>query len=215
VSETEKPFAPNNEEFNRYLNAVHYSDAVLGKLLDELKERNLAESTLVVVVGDHGEAFGRHGQYGHRSSIYEENVRIPLIFINPLLFCGQDKQVIAGLVDLPVTIMDILNHPIPEDWQGESLFDKSRTSKTYFFSTWSEYLYGYRYDKYKVIFNLYKNQTQVFDIEADPEEKVNIASSMPELVKDSQTQLAYWMQYNEALLTEAKLKSSEQTLSIK
>src|SRR5437870_3804978 len=63
--------------FNRYLNALEHGDQAIGKVLKVLEERGLAESTLVVVVGDHGEAFGRHKQFTHASKVYEENVHVP------------------------------------------------------------------------------------------------------------------------------------------
>ncbi|MCJ8163950.1 sulfatase [Pontibacter sp. E15-1] len=214
VSGNEKTYVSGNEDFNRYLNALHYSDAVLGNLLDGLKQKGLAESTVVVVLGDHGEAFGRHGQYGHGSSIYEENIRIPLIFINPLLFCGQQKQAVGGLVDLPVTVMDLLHEPSPTEWIGTSLFDSSRDNTTYFFSTWSGYLYGYRSGDYKVIFNAGNNKTSVFDLKKDPREETDIASKIPALVNESHDRLGYWVGYNRALLGKA-ISNTENTTALR
>ncbi|WP_347157670.1 sulfatase-like hydrolase/transferase [Pontibacter chitinilyticus] len=206
-SGAEKIYEPKNPKLNRYLNALHHTDAALGLLLDSLKQNGLAESTLVVVVGDHGEAFGRHGQYGHGSNIYDENVRVPLLFINPLLFSGQQQTTVAGLVDLPVTILDILQYPVPREWQGSSLYNASRTKTTYFFSTWSDYLYGCRIDKYKAIYDVYTNKTAIYDLQQDPNETTNLADKMPALVKRSNNQLAHWVQYNRALLNEAKVMS--------
>src|SRR5207237_5760195 len=82
-SEKEEKYDDSDPVFNRYLNAVKHSDLVLGNLLSELKRKGLFESTLVVVIGDHGEAFGRHDQTTHASKIYEENLHIPCVFINP------------------------------------------------------------------------------------------------------------------------------------
>jgi phosphoglycerol transferase MdoB-like AlkP superfamily enzyme len=59
------PF-PEDQEINRYRNALHYADAALGALLDGLRERGLDRNTLFVIFGDHGEAFGQHeGNYAH------------------------------------------------------------------------------------------------------------------------------------------------------
>jgi lipoteichoic acid synthase len=215
ASGKEKLYVKDDPEFNRYLNALHHSDAALGKLLAELKRKNLAESTLVVVVGDHGEAFGRHGQYGHGSSVYEENVRIPLIFINPLLFSGQERSVIGGLVDLPVTVMDVLRYPAPGNWQGSSLFNPNRENVTYFFSTWSDYLYGYRTGEHKVIYNAYTNQTRIYNLHNDPLETTNISAQLPDLVKSSEVRLGHWVQYNRAVLNEAIANSEPASHSAK
>ncbi|MEO1448652.1 MAG: LTA synthase family protein, partial [Bacteroidota bacterium] len=74
---TEKPLDPDDSYRNRFLNALHDSDAAFGAMMDSLQSRGLDSSTLVIVLGDHGEAFGEHDQYGHASYLYEENVRIP------------------------------------------------------------------------------------------------------------------------------------------
>ena len=48
----------------------------------QLTKQKLSDSTLVVVVGDHGEAFGQHRRnFAHASEIYEENMHVPLAFI--------------------------------------------------------------------------------------------------------------------------------------
>ncbi|WP_460623668.1 LTA synthase family protein [Hymenobacter tenuis] len=209
TSQTHYPYFPQGTQvdygvkeryLNQYLNALHYSDSQLGLLLDELKRRGLSESTLVVVVGDHGEAFGRHVQYGHASNIYEENVRIPLLFINPLLFHGEKLQAIGGQIDISPSILDILRLPIPAEWQGTSLFNPNRTDRTYFFSPYSNYLFGYREGRHKVIFNASTSKTMVFDLQKDPHEQQNLADEMPEFVQQSHQRLARWVQYQNAYL---------------
>lgn len=202
LSGPEKDYGVNDAYFNRYLNALHHSDAMLGKVLDALKNRGLAESTLVVIVGDHGEAFLQHHQYGHASHIYEENIKVPLILINPLLFSGQKKSVIGGQVDIAPTVMDILRLPSPGEWQGESLFNNTRTSRAYFFSPWSEYLFGYRTPEYKVIYNANDNKTMIFDLSKDPAELNNLADQMPDFVELSHGRLARWVQYQSSMLQE-------------
>ena len=82
---------------------------------------------------------------------------------------------------------------------------------TYFFSTWSDYLYGYRTANYKAIFNVYTNKTTIYDLTLDPNETTNLADKMPEFVKSSNNRLAHWVQYNRALLNEAKISSENAT----
>ncbi|SNC62510.1 Sulfatase [Hymenobacter gelipurpurascens] len=196
----EKDYGASERYLNHYLNALHYSDQQLGHLLDELKRRGLAESTLVVVVGDHGEAFGRHVQFGHASNIYEENVRIPLLLINPLLFHGEKLAAVGGQVDVAPTILDILRKPIPAEWQGTSLFNPARKNRAYFFSPYSQYTFGFRTPRHKVIFNANTSQTQVFDLQKDPQEAHNLADQMPAFVQQSHQHLATWIQYQNAYL---------------
>ncbi|WMJ75546.1 LTA synthase family protein [Cytophagaceae bacterium ABcell3] len=191
-----------NPELNRYLNALNHSDAVFGKVLGALKQRDLMDSTLVIILGDHGEAFGRHGQVGHAVYVYEENVRIPLIFINPVLYNENVKEVVGGQVDLAPTIMDVLNLPTPSEWQGGSLFNTKRANRAYFFNPRSNYLFGYRTPEYKFIYDATENKSMVFDLAKDPKEAHNIADSLPDFVDTSHKRLARWVQYHSSVMKE-------------
>ncbi|WP_143960435.1 LTA synthase family protein [Litoribacter populi] len=155
---------------NTFLNALRQSDEALGELLDYLKMSDQDSSTLVVVVGDHGEAFGQHGNNGHGADLYEESVKIPLLFLNPKLFSGQTKKVVGSHIDLIPTVLDVLNMPTEPVWQGESLFHKDRNQLAYFFSTFNEYMIGMRSPDHKAIYNLYQNKLEVYDIQNDPYE---------------------------------------------
>ena len=57
---------------NRHLNGVQSSDALTGKLMRTLEEMKLANDTLLVITGDHGEAFGEHGRIAHGFTVYDE-----------------------------------------------------------------------------------------------------------------------------------------------
>ena len=131
----ELDFGAVSRDFNRYLNALHQTDRFFGSVMDWLRSRGDLDTTLVVVVGDHGEAFGQHGQWIHASHIYEENIRVPLMLINRRLFGGQQYDTVGGLVDIVPTVLDLLNVSDPTRWQGRSLFASSRSSRTYFFCT--------------------------------------------------------------------------------
>ena len=69
-----------DEKRNRYLNAVAYQDGFLGRLLDVYRQEGVAERTLFVVIGDHGEAFGEHGRTLHDHVIYDEAKRVAEMF---------------------------------------------------------------------------------------------------------------------------------------
>jgi phosphoglycerol transferase MdoB-like AlkP superfamily enzyme len=78
LAQNEIDFGVPDPAFNRYLNGLHHSDAEIGRLVEWLAETGQLDETLLVVTGDHGEAFGQHGQFGHALGIYEENVHVPL-----------------------------------------------------------------------------------------------------------------------------------------
>jgi lipoteichoic acid synthase len=109
--------------YNRYVNTVKYADAFIGDVMQGLKDRGLLESTLVVVVGDHGQAFFEHGRKGHNDVIWEEGLRVPLIVSNPKLF--PDRKAIPGLrrqVDIAPTALRALGVSYDPAWfEGQDL----------------------------------------------------------------------------------------------
>src|SRR5262249_40247403 len=64
-----------------YDNCIAHLDEQLGRLFDELERCGRLENTLVIVTADHGEHFGEHGLYGHASSLYNQEVQVPLLII--------------------------------------------------------------------------------------------------------------------------------------
>jgi arylsulfatase A-like enzyme len=91
--------------------------------------------------------------------------------------------------------MSVLNKPAPAAWQGENLFSENRRKRVYFFSPYSDYLFGFREDNYKFIFNATDNSFALYDLKSDPFESTNIADKKVEYVKQAKMNLQAWMQY--------------------
>jgi lipoteichoic acid synthase len=200
-SGSEIDYGVGDDKFNRYLNALHADDAAFGRIMRRLDDMGLLDATLVIALGDHGEAFGRHGQYVHASKINEENVHIPLLLINRRLFSGQESTVIAGMADLAPTVMDLLDLALPGDWQGRSLFAEDRSPRTYFFAPWADLLFGYREGDRKFIFNATTNQFEVYDLLRDPNEMRNLINEMPGVQKIILQRMAAWVQYQNRMIS--------------
>jgi lipoteichoic acid synthase len=196
VSGPEGRYAEAGSVLNRYLTALHEGDRALGDLLRGLDRRGLLESTLVIVMGDHGEAFGQHGHTNHHL-LYEEDLHIPLLLINGSLFHGERDSTIGGIIDVAPTIMDLLGYPLPAPWQGRSLFNLERTGRVYLFAPFSSVYFGYREGSRKLIYNASSNTAELYDLSADPEEKVNLAPRAPEVVAAGRDRLAAWARYQE------------------
>ena len=105
-------------------------DGWVGRILDALDQHHLADRTLVVVLSDHGEAFGVHRFRGERAffhgqTLYEEILRVPLLVRLP----GTRPSVrdeLVGLVDVAPTIVDALGLPAPDSFVGRSLLPALR-----------------------------------------------------------------------------------------
>ena len=185
--------------FNRYLNALSESDAAFGRLIRWLEKTARAADTLVVVLGDHGEAFGQHHNYGHAAQVYEENIHIPLLLIQPGWFHGETNPTVCGVVDLAPTVAEILGLSADPEWQGRSLFSTQRTGRVYFFAAWSDFLMGYREGAVKKVYNATVDRHLVFDLAADPEERHNLAPAMDrEATREITQRVAAWVQHIEA-----------------
>ncbi len=107
---------------NGYDGEVAFTDQQVGRLVDRLRSLELLDDTLLVVVGDHGEGLGEHGEQTHGRLIYETTMRVPLIFHAPsVLPEGRvvDDRVVAT-VDIAPTLMDLLGIA-PFDCDGVSL----------------------------------------------------------------------------------------------
>jgi phosphoglycerol transferase MdoB-like AlkP superfamily enzyme len=201
----EEDFGVDDYNFNRYLNTLKHNDELVGRIMQELELRGLDKTTLVVVVGDHGEAFGQHKQYGHGTALYEENLKVPLYFINPTLFHGQRKNDIAGMKDLASTALSVIGVDIPDGWQGRNLLNTD-SDETFYFAPWSDYLFGYRKGKMKFIFNETRNKTEVFDLSTDPGEKNNLIDSVAkEDLENARNRVSAWVQHQDKFISQ-KLK---------
>lgn len=91
----------------RYAQIVARSDAMIGEVLAALRERGVAESTIVIVVGDHGEGFGDKGIRQHDNNFFEEGLRVPWVMVGP----GVPHRTItadASLADVAPTVLDLL-----------------------------------------------------------------------------------------------------------
>jgi arylsulfatase A-like enzyme len=198
------PYFPSGESLNfktgnfskeKYLNSIRNADKTLQMLVEGLIKRNLLKSTLIVILGDHGEAFGKHNQTGHAGGIYEENLHIPFILINPELFKGERLSVLGGISDIAPTILSILQKEIPEVWQGENLFSENRRKRLYFFSPFSDYLFGFRENNLKFIYNATTGKHLLFDLATDPLELSDISKNHAEYVKEAKSVLNEWIRY--------------------
>jgi len=184
-------------KLSRFLNALHETDRQLGRLMNALRQRNLADDTILLIIGDHGEAFGfPHGSWGHTGKIYQEDIHVPLIIWNPLLFkTARRADTVGAQVDLGPTILDLLNIPSPPTWQGHSLFSPTRPPRAYFYGAMDDFLIGLRERNHKYIYNATLGREELYDLTRDPNEQANLAAQQPDLCKRLRQRLAAWLDY--------------------
>jgi arylsulfatase A-like enzyme len=105
-----------------YEGEIAWVDAHVGTILDELDALGLAARTLVVVTSDHGEEYFEHGNLGHRKTLFDEVVRVPILLRLPgVLPAGATVPGTVSLADVVPTILEILGLP-SEGQPGVSSF---------------------------------------------------------------------------------------------
>lgn len=197
-----RPGGKYSDDLSRYLTNLQQIDAQIGRLLVGLRERGLADDTLVVITGDHGEAFADpHQQRGHAWSVFDEEVRVPLLLWNPRLFPQpQRAATIGGHVDLNPSLADLLAIPAPSEWQGHSLFDPARPPRAYFMAIAGGDLFGVREGDWKYIYDVTSGREMLFNLPADPHEQRNVAADEPARCTDLRKRVAAWVTFEDAYL---------------
>ncbi len=88
---------------------IAYADRQVARLMTYLDKSGLSANTLIVIVGDHGEGLGEHGELYHGNTLYESNLHVPLIFVQPdTVRSGQRIKETVSLVDLFPTLTELL-----------------------------------------------------------------------------------------------------------
>jgi len=192
VTTVRGPFR-SDQDFWRYMNALHESDVAFGALVEGLRQRHLLENTLFVVYGDHGEAFGEHpGNFAHTLFIHEENVRIPLVIAAP----GAMEQPVrlsrvASVIDIAPTVLDLLGLPSQPLHQGSSLLP-AESRIALFYTDYSIGWLGLRDDCWKYLYEIDSRRSRLFDVCADPGETVDHAPEHPDRTAAYRDRVTAW-----------------------
>jgi len=112
-----------------YDGEIAYADASLGKLFQYLRQRGLYDRSLIVIMSDHGESLGAHGESMHGIFLYDETIHVPLLFKLPgSLLAGKRVTTRVRLVDVAPTLLSMLSLPQPPTFQGQSLVPEMKSS---------------------------------------------------------------------------------------
>lgn len=188
--------------FNRYLTALHQVDRHLGRMFAELRKRGIADDTLVVITGDHGEAFGwPHESTGHGGTLFDEAMRVPLIFWNPRLFAGGQRLEKTGShVDINPTMAHLMNVEPHPQWQGASLFSPQHPGRAYMAIDLSGFVFGVCDGRWKYMLHATQGFEQMYDLASDPLELREISSQHSERVKEFRQRISAFVKSEEDYL---------------
>lgn len=115
----------NSGRLGRHRNALDYALKLSDEIVDEFAARGLDRNTLFVLLSDHGESFGERGFWVHDFSLFDEEVKVPMVMRHRLFARVDDKKGFATgtILDIGPTVVDLLGLSFPEPVDGKSLFD--------------------------------------------------------------------------------------------
>ena len=199
-----------------YDETVLQEDAAVGRFLDSIPE-DVMKNTIVVVYGDHGEMFAKHGRFGRngviRGVLYDDVIRVPLMIKAPGLAARRVSSPVE-LMDLARTILELAGERAPDALGGASLAAAARTGAAVrdrahaglLFYGWSENgsvvarseVDAVTDTRWKLIEEEFydasgrptRRTRELYDVAADPEELQDLSAAQPEVA----TKLDGWLQ---------------------
>jgi arylsulfatase A-like enzyme len=166
-----------------YYRYISYLDAQIGRVLDALAASPYASNTIVVFSSDSGVARGSHGLIG-KQNLYElDSVRVPLIISGPGIAANQRTDAMCYLFDVLPTLGKLCGVGAPARSEGinlgATLRDAAAPARAHLMFAYKNVQRAVIQDNWKLIRYPFANQTQLFDLQLDPQE-MNSLAGQPE-----------------------------------
>jgi len=191
---------------------VRDADDHLGSVIAKIKERGRWENTLFILLADHGEEMSDHGGWQHDQSLYQELIHVPLIVHLPQgAHAGLRVSTPISLVDILSTVLDVTDCPAEDanpsgtsllplieaasgsggSHADEPLLLAIRQNQRKYYRPYKESRgdvnVAVRQGKWKAIFDVEPDRVQLFDLDADPGERRDLAAEHPGLAQELKT----------------------------
>jgi len=176
----------------RYAARVSYVDEQIGRVLSAVGRQGLQDETLIAFTADHGELLGEHDYYfQHGATVFQPGLHVPLIVAGPGVKPGQSSSVAAAGVDVMPTVLDLIGlggDASADQLQGRSLAhfargakDREATQTARFASSEGGIDWCVQVGRYKLSIcqSAPKSSAMLFDLQSDPDEKVDLAPREP------------------------------------
>lgn len=195
VYDPHAPYAPPSADLARaggvgYDGEVAYVDGEIAKLLAAIERRPDAARTAVIVIGDHGESLGEHGEATHGMLVFESTLRVPLIIRAPGVVPAERRDA-ASLIDVAPTVLALAGRPAAQlpgrNLAGPPVADTETYAESEYprVAAWAPSRALVR-DRWKFVAG---GAHALFDLAADPGEARNLADAQPSLAQAMATRL--------------------------
>lgn len=213
-----EPPPPFSEKYASHLydGEIAYADSALGHLIATIKKSGAYQNAIIIIVGDHGEGLGEHGEDTHGLFLYDSTLHVPLIIKTP--GAAHHGMVIDSLVrttDILPTVLSLTDTPPPAELNGDSLVPlmnaETQPARSLFGETDYPLRWGWaplrtvREEKAKFI---EAPRPEFYDLQADPHELKNLYSAQSTNAQSGQTQGTQAQLQAEMARWKAKLPAS-------
>ncbi len=174
-------FDYGDRDIDRYDSEIAFVDATVGKIVALMRDRR--PNTAVMLTADHGEEFGEHGGRYHGTTVYEEQVRVPLILNAPGAVPVVQVEECVQTIDLLPTVLGALDVPRPPRLRGRnlaaSLSDDARNAEG-FAAAETETQTLLAQGNYRLVCARRIGACNLYDLASDPEQQKDVARSVSE-----------------------------------
>ncbi|MDX1531230.1 MAG: sulfatase, partial [Rhodothermales bacterium] len=198
--------------YRRYTETLLALDESVGRVLDYLDESGLAENTVVLYLGDNGFLLGEHGLIDKRNA-YEESIRIPMLAWAPgWIEAGSRVEGLVRNLDIAPTFLELMGVETDIDMDGTSFLplltgEQAGEGRDFIYEYYWEYAFPHtpttfalRGDRYKFIYyHGVWDTEELYDIQNDPEERVNLIAALPEVANEMRKALFDTLDAEDAL----------------
>lgn len=186
-----------DEVRRHYAACVSYADALVGRILAELKHAGADKNTIVVLWGDHGWHLGEHAIWG-KHSLFEESLHSPLIIYYPgMAHKGSKTDALVETLDIFPTLCDLTGVETPEFVHGVSLKEilENPNANGHAAIAYKNGVSTIRTERYRLL--LHKDgYVELYDHTTVEGETVNVAKKHPDIVEELIQQLESKLQYH-------------------
>ncbi|HWS72153.1 MAG TPA: sulfatase-like hydrolase/transferase, partial [Thermoanaerobaculia bacterium] len=171
---------PYRSQFQPYDAEIAAADAIVGRFLDSLKARGLYDDALIVLLSDHGEGLGDHGEDEHGIFLYRESIQVPLIVKLPRSARAAHVSETVGLRDVMPAILDELHIALPPGLESRPIFRGVKPRAVYSETFYPRFHFGWS-DLHSLTDGakhfIQAPRPELYDLASDPRETQNLVDS--------------------------------------